>query len=162
MKWVKKKFIFRASGQYDWMHSHTTPVAAVVLQNKVRIFMSTRSKQDAAGNFISYSSFIDVSKNDPANILYVHHKPILDLGSPGTFDEFGIMVAKPVVFENKIYLYYMGWQRLSGYLIQQDSLLSLEESAPATMAREQDNSLTRGSKRPRVFSVREVEAICSS
>lgn len=112
-KWKKKGFIFNATGQYEWMQTHITPAVAIVLEDRIRVFISTRSKQDANKNFISYSSFLDVSKEDPSKVIYIHDKPILELGSPGTFDEFGIVIAKPVVYNSKVYLYYMGWQRLT-------------------------------------------------
>ena len=114
MKWIKKGIIFKANEHFTWMSCYTTPVAAIVLDTKIRVFFSTRSKADIKGNFISYVSFLDVDKNEPNKILYLHDKSLIKLGEPGTFDEFGTMVAKPVMRDKKIYLYYMGWQRLSG------------------------------------------------
>lgn len=113
MNWSKKGHIFKPDGRFYWMNCFAHP-AAIVLDTKIRIFYSSRSKADLNGNFISYPSFIDVDKNNPKNITYVHNKPIIDLGEPGTFDEYGISVAKPVIFDKKVYLYYLGWQRLSG------------------------------------------------
>jgi hypothetical protein len=113
MKWVKKGLIFNAKGQYEWMQTHITPATAIVLDDRIRIFFTTRSAPDINRNFISYSSFLDISKADPQKIIDINNKPILELGGPGMFDEFGTMVAKPVIYDKKVYLYYMGWQRLS-------------------------------------------------
>ena len=112
MKWNKIGHIFKANGQREWMNCYTTPIAGIVLESKIRMYFSTRSTPDAEGNFISNCSFIDVDKNDPEKVLYIHDKTLIELGEPGAFDEFGIMVAKPVIHDNKVYLYYMGWQRL--------------------------------------------------
>jgi hypothetical protein len=124
-KWKKLGLVFSANGQYDWMNSYTTPAAAIVLDSCIRVFITTRSKLDNNGNFISYSSFIDVDKTNPTKVIYVHNKYIIDLGEPGAFDEYGIMVAKPIVFDEKLYLYYMGWQRLSGESIPYQVMLGL-------------------------------------
>ena len=113
MKWIKKGHIFKPSGEFEWMNSHTTPATAIVMEDRFRVFFSTRSKMDEVGNFISNATFLDLDKTNPEKVLYIHNKPIIQLGVPGTFDEFGIMVAKPVYKDGIIYLYYMGWQRLS-------------------------------------------------
>jgi predicted GH43/DUF377 family glycosyl hydrolase len=89
-------------------------MCAVDLIDKTRVFYSPRSQKDKNGNFISYVSFLDLDLNDPSKVLYVHDVPIVNLGKEGAFDEHGTMVAKPVKFGNKIYLYYMGWRRLIG------------------------------------------------
>lgn len=113
MRWEKKGQIFQPKGEYQWMNSHVCPLAAVELENCIRVYVSTRTKQDESGNYVSYPTYLDLDKDDPAKILYLHDKPILELGTLGAFDEFGIMVLKPLVVEEKIYLYYAGWQRLA-------------------------------------------------
>lgn len=125
MNWEKKGHIFKANGQYDWMNCYTTPLAAIVLDNVIRIYFSTRSLPDENGNFISNAGFIDVDKKDPSKVVYVHDKPLIPLGKPGHFDEFGVMVAKPVIHEEKIYMYYMGWQRLSNETVPYQVMLGL-------------------------------------
>ena len=123
--WKKLGLVFNPKGQFDWMDSYTTPVAAVVLNKCIRVFFSSRSKSDAKGNFISYTSFLDVDKSDPTKIIYIHDKPVIELGDAGAFDEYGIMVAKPAIYKGKIYLYYMGWQRLSGESIPYQVVVGL-------------------------------------
>src|SRR3954465_15068851 len=104
--WKKLGLVFEAKGQYEWMESYTTPVAAIVLDDRIRIYFSTRSKADANGNFISQCTFVDVDKGNPTKVIYIHNKPVIELGKPGTFDEFGVMVAKPCMYKGKVYLYY--------------------------------------------------------
>jgi hypothetical protein len=129
MKWVKKGHVFKPNGEYDWMNSHTTPIAVVPLDDKIRVFLSTRSKKDSGGNFISYASFIDLDKQNPKNVVYKSNKPMINLGDVGMFDEYGIMVAKPVIISNVIYMYYMGWQRLSGNTAPYQVMLGLAVSS---------------------------------
>jgi hypothetical protein len=125
MMWIKKDLIFCAKGQFDWMSCYTTPVATIELKSKFRIYFSTRSKPDINGNFISNCSFIDVDKKNPNKVLYIHDKLIIETGGPGSFDEFGIMVAKPVIYNEKVYLYYMGWQRLCNQTAPYQVMLGL-------------------------------------
>ena len=112
--WKKLGQVFKVDGNYSWMNSHTTPIATLLIDNRIRVYFSTRSKVDDEGNFISNSSFIDLDKNDPTKVLYIHDKPLLDLGDYGSFDEFGVMVTDVLEYKGKVYLYYAGWQRLGG------------------------------------------------
>lgn len=112
--WEKLGQIFKVNGNYSWMNSHTTPIATLLMEDKIRVYFSTRSAADENGNFISNSSFFDVSKDDPTNVLYVHDKPLFEMGDYGAFDEFGVMVTDVLEYNGKVYLYYAGWQRLGG------------------------------------------------
>lgn len=112
--WKKLGRVFKVDNNYDWMHSHTTPIAAILLENSIRIFFCTRSKIDKNGNFISYTSYLDLDKQDPTRVLFIYEKPILELGTYGSFDEFGVMVTDVEKVKDRIYLYYAGWQRLGG------------------------------------------------
>ena len=73
----------------------------------LRIYFSSR---DAQGQ--SRPTFIDVEYDDPSKILYIHDKPVLELGGPGEYDETGAMPAWFVDRPNgDIWLYYTGWNR---------------------------------------------------
>lgn len=105
MKWLKKGVIFAPDRNFDWMVSHASiPVVDAVSPNVLRIYFGTR---DGGGH--SHTSYFEVEAERPESILYVHDKPILKPGAPGTFDERGIMPASIVNHQNKKYLYYIGW-----------------------------------------------------
>ena len=53
-KWENNGFIFKPNGTHALLHSNTTPVSAVILDNIIRIYYSARSKPDNNNNFISY------------------------------------------------------------------------------------------------------------
>ena len=106
MKWTKKGRIFCALGQYEWMKSHTQVPTPLLLDDRLRVFFSTRS-----ANGVSHTSFIDLDTEDPSRILYIHHKPILDLGDPGMFDEHGIIPSHVFRHEDQIVMFYVGWSR---------------------------------------------------
>lgn len=106
MKWVKKGRIFTASGDYGWMNSHTQVPTALVFDDRIRIFFSTRAEDG-----MSRTTFIDLDKNDPARILSLHPQPILEFGEPGMFDEHGSIPNHVFRHDGKVYLFYVGWSR---------------------------------------------------
>ena len=106
MKWEKKGKIYELSKDSTWMKSHTQCPTAIVLRDKIRIFFSAR---DSFGE--SLPTFIDVSKENPSEILYQHPEPVLLKGRKGTFDENGIIPSYFIEKNGEIYFYYAGWSR---------------------------------------------------
>jgi hypothetical protein len=93
--WKKEKNIFRD-------HHSQVPVIDIY-DNFYRIYYSTRIDGK------SLPMFIDVNIDDPSIVINKSTKPILTLGNPGSFDWAGIMPTDIINFENKKYLYYIGW-----------------------------------------------------
>ena len=98
--------------------SHAMPIGcveyaqspqALMLDNVVRIYFSTRSK-DVNNKYLSHIAFVDFSK-DLRNVINVSSKPVIELGKLGTFDEHGIFPISPVRLDNKIVAYTCGWSR---------------------------------------------------
>ncbi len=105
MKWIKKGLIFAPDHNLDWMVSHASiPVADKVGDAVLRIYFGTR---DGSGR--SQTSYLEVEEARPESIIYIHDRPILPLGRPGTFDDSGIMPSWILNQGNKKYLYYIGW-----------------------------------------------------
>lgn len=111
MKWEKKGFIWSPSGEYDFMNSHTSPINAVLVDDVIRVYFSSRGKIDKDGNYTSYPCYVDLNRNNPQEIVNICKKPIIELGDSGYFDEHGIMVAKSIKYKEELWMYYMGWQR---------------------------------------------------
>jgi sucrose-6-phosphate hydrolase SacC (GH32 family) len=107
MKWEKLGIIFKSDNNLVLGKTHASiPTPIQLDKNIIRIFFNS---QDAQG--ISRPYFIDVSSNNPFDILYVSKKPLLDLGEPGSFDDNGIMATSIVkITENKWYMYYVGFE----------------------------------------------------
>lgn len=104
--WERKGRIFQAKGHFGWMNSHAQIPTAMVLPDRIRIYFATRPS-----NNISLTGFLDVDRSDPAEILYLHEKPILEPGAPGMFDEHGIMPQYVCQVGDEVWLYYLGWSR---------------------------------------------------
>jgi hypothetical protein len=106
MRWHKKGRIFKASGEFGWMKSHTQVPTALVLDDRFRVYFSTRPEDG-----MSRTAFIDLDKEDPTQILYLHNQPVLDLGETGMFDEHGTIPNHVFWHDNKVHLFYVGWSR---------------------------------------------------
>ena len=131
MQWTKQGLIFKPNDQIEWMHSHASiPIADLQKNDNIRIYFSTRNKKGK-----SLPAYIEVDGNNPADIKYIHKQPILELGYLGTFDDSGIMPSWIVNYDNKKYMYYIGWNpqvtvsyRLSiGLAISEDDGISFQK-----------------------------------
>lgn len=105
MGWVKKGNFFKNKNNDYWNKTHAqSPVIDIVDDNIWRIYYNTRDL-----NKRTRISYIEVEAGNPENILYIHNKPILELGDIGDFDDCGVMCSDIVNFNGKKYLYYLGW-----------------------------------------------------
>ena len=111
MNWTKIGHIFSPKENFNWMDSYASQVCPIEFKDFIRIYFTTRSKLDINGNYETKITFLDCDKENPSKIFYIHNKPLLSLGQPGTFDEHGTMMSEIVFYQNKYWLYYLGWQR---------------------------------------------------
>lgn len=107
MRWEKKGLIFTVEQNSDWMNHHAcVPVADKVGDDVLRIYFAPRDKDGR-----SRTTFIEVEADNPSRVLYVHDKPVIDLGKLGAFDDSGVMASSIVNHDGRKYLYYIGWNR---------------------------------------------------
>lgn len=106
MPWIDKTFVWAPAGQAGWMNSHGQVPTALVKDDRVRVYVTVRPKQT-----VSLMTFVDLDIRDLTKVLYVHEEPLLPLGKPGTFDEFGIMPAAVVRVGEQVWMYTTGWIR---------------------------------------------------
>ena len=85
--------------------------ATLVLQDVVRVYFSCRPVADASGQYVSYSSFVDLDRKNLQHIKKLAEDPILPLGELGTFDEFGVYPVSVIKHEGRLLAYYGGWTR---------------------------------------------------
>ena len=104
----KSGLVFKPNGQFGWINTHAqVPTALRIPQNNViRIFFATRPKPG-----LSITTYVDVEESTLSKIVYLHPKPILDLGGIGAFDEHGVMPSSLISEGSNIFLYYSGWSR---------------------------------------------------
>ena len=102
MTWEKLGLIFKPPQCHEWMNSHAQVPFTVNMGHVIRVFFSTRSKKDENGQFLSYSSYTDLDPKDNWKVLDTASQPILCLGGPGAFDEFGIMAGSIIQIKNEL------------------------------------------------------------
>lgn len=107
MKWHKQALVYGPSGESSWAkHSALQPTPYVKVNSGViRVFSGFR---DNAGT--SRVGYVDVDATNPSSVLGVSKTPVLDLGIPGTFDENGVVPCAIVERDDKLYLFYAGYQ----------------------------------------------------
>jgi hypothetical protein len=107
MRWEKRGLIFTVNGNSEWMNHHAcVPVADRVDDEVLRIYFGPRDTQGR-----SFTTFIEVEADNPANVLRVHDRPVIGLGKLGTFDDSGVMPSSIVNHNGRKYLFYIGWNR---------------------------------------------------
>ncbi|OGU34783.1 MAG: hypothetical protein A2068_00850 [Ignavibacteria bacterium GWB2_35_6b] len=105
MNFIKKGKIYTPITN-QWWKSHAMAPSPILLdENILRVFVGALNEDG-----ISSIAYVDLDSSNPANVLNVSKKPVLTKGRPGTFDENGVFPASVYRYEDKIYLYYTGFQ----------------------------------------------------
>lgn len=112
LKWNKKGQIFDPK-MISENNTHGQVPFGIILNDKLRIYFTSRPPKDINNNYVSYIYCIDCELSNISNILNINKSPILDLGRAGSFDETGTMPCSVLYVDNKIYMYYVGWSRSS-------------------------------------------------
>ena len=112
-KWEKLGRIFNPTEvkNKDWLKEFAQAPAVLIFDDFVRIYFSCRPAPDEKGQYVSYSAYVDVSRNNLFEIRTIAQQPILKLGDRGTFDEFGTYPVSVIRNDDKIIAYYAGWTR---------------------------------------------------
>jgi hypothetical protein len=106
MGWVRKGRIFDPAEYPDWAGTHAQVPTALLCSDCVRVYYADR---DTSGK--SFTTYVDLDRRDLSKIIYLHKKPILPPGAPGTFDDDGMMPSFALRRDGVVYLYYSGWNR---------------------------------------------------
>ena len=83
---------------------------ALVVDDFVRIYFSTRQRDPGNGKFLSHISFVDMDKSFKT-IGRVSTGTVIELGTLGCFDEHGIFPMNILRYGDTIYAYTCGWNR---------------------------------------------------
>lgn len=106
MKWHKRGLIYVPNGQQSWAKTHAMLPTPELLDDRIRIYLGSC---DELG--IGRAGYIDVSAEDPKNILHISETPLLDIGLPGSFDDNGVVPTSILTLpDGRKYLYYVGFE----------------------------------------------------
>ncbi len=105
MEWIKLKHLFVGDKHSDWMYSHGSNPVFMPLHGAVnRVFFSCRDAHSR-----SHIAYIDVDFEDDFKIVNISKEPVLAPGEPGYFDDSGVVMGCLQYVDNKLHLYYLGW-----------------------------------------------------
>ena len=83
---------------------------ALVFDNFVRVYFSTRAVDPNNRKYLSHIAFVDFAKN-LRDVIRVSDRTVIGLGALGCFDEHGIFPMNVLRHDGKIYGYTCGWNR---------------------------------------------------
>ncbi|MEM6469835.1 MAG: hypothetical protein AAF802_09810, partial [Planctomycetota bacterium] len=112
IQWQKHGMVFRhADHPVPWAETRfAQSPQAISLQDRIRVFYSTRVTEGRSGKFFSHVSYVDFD-NEMQRVLDVSKQPVISRGELGCFDEHGIFPLSPVRVQNKVFGYTCGWSR---------------------------------------------------
>lgn len=113
--WRKLGQVLKMPGTQPWLHSHAQNPTPLVYEDRIRVFFNCRSKPGDDGKISALPTYIDLDLENPLQIREAPKSPILELGAPGTFDQFGVMAGTVLRRSaQEVWLYYVGWTRSLG------------------------------------------------
>lgn len=108
MRWNKKGLIYCPNNEHKWeKDTFMTPHALLINDDTIRIYGGVRDEKG-----VSRIKYIDVSADNPSNIIKISEKPCLEIGNDGTFDDNGIILGDILFVNNEIWMYYVGFQHV--------------------------------------------------
>lgn len=127
----KRGLIYCPNGEHEWeINTFMTPHAMQISADRIRIWGGVR---DNLG--VSRIKYIDVKTSNPGSIIEVGEKPSLDIGEPGCFDDNGVILGDIIFVNNKLYLYYVGFQHVQKVKFYAFSGLAISDDLGKTFER---------------------------
>jgi predicted GH43/DUF377 family glycosyl hydrolase len=111
--WKKlgKVFAPQAVQGRSWLKEFAQAPATLLFDDFVRVYFSCRPAADAVGQYVSYSAYVDLDRENLFKVLRVSDRPVLALGDTGEFDEFGTYPISVTRDGDDVRAYYGGWTR---------------------------------------------------
>ena len=89
----------------------------LVFGDFVRVYFSTRERDEKTGKYLSHVAFADFDKSFET-VRRVSDKTVLPLGALGSFDEHGIFPINPLQHGGRITAYTCGWSRRASVSVE--------------------------------------------
>ena len=105
-KWEKLGLVYSANNfRSDWRWSSAlTPTPFVRMCGVTRVFAGFR---DQLG--VSRIGYVDLDETC-TRIARISEKPVLDVGTPGCFDDNGVILGDVLRIGDRVYMFYVGFQ----------------------------------------------------
>lgn len=136
MKWTKLGKVFDPTehelpNRCDY---YAQSPQALVLDDRVRVYFSTRPKVGDDGKYLSHVAYVDMSK-DLGEILEVPTREVISLGKLGCYDEHGIFPLNVLKQGNRVLGYVSGWNRRVSVVVDTGIGLATSEDEGRTFTR---------------------------
>jgi hypothetical protein len=106
MRWQKLGQVFVPDGRRAWQQRYAFPPTPWRRDEEtLRLYVAMCDEHT-----IGRVGWVDVSAQDPTQVLAVSDEPVLDIGRPGAFDDNGVVPTCIVEVGERLYLYYVGFQ----------------------------------------------------
>lgn len=111
--WQKLGKVFSPQDVRDrnWLQEFAQAPATVIMNDIVRVYFSCRPPADKNGQYVSYSAYVDLERDNLFKVREIASEPVLSLGGLGEFDEFGTYPISVIRHNQKFRAYYAGWTR---------------------------------------------------
>jgi hypothetical protein len=94
-----------------WLKEFAQAPATLIFEKFVRVYFSSRPPRDSNNQYVSYTGFVDLDRENLKKIVNIGEMPVLPLGEIGSFDEFGVYPFSVIREGSSVIAYYGGWTR---------------------------------------------------
>jgi hypothetical protein len=106
MRWRKGGHVYVPDGSVEWAQAYAFPPTPFDLgDGRLRLYVAFCDL-----NTVGRLGYVDVSSEDPGEVVAVATEPLLDIGLPGCFDDNGLLPTRVLPVGDRLYLYYVGYQ----------------------------------------------------
>lgn len=117
---------------------------ALVFDDFVRIYFSTREQDPKNGKYLSHIAFVDMKKHS-WEIIGVSTRPVIPLGKLGCFDEHGIFPMSVLRHDGRIFGYTCGWSRRASVSVDTSIGLAFSHDGGLTFTKTGDGPIVTSS-----------------
>lgn len=133
----------------NWWASHAQLPTPILFDDKIRVYVMARDESNQ-----SRVGWVDLSRDDPRNVLAISDTPALSLGEIGCFDDMGVAPSCVVREQDSMYLYYVG--------ITARKSVSLDYLIGLAISRDNGNSFERIYTGPIIGKSADEPFLCTS
>lgn len=105
--WERRGLVYAPPGTGN-LRSHAMLPTPFIMSDRIRVFFAACDELSRGRIY-----YIDVDRSDPRRVIAASDTPVLDIGATGSFDEHGVNPSQILIRDGRLFLYYIGWQRIS-------------------------------------------------
>jgi predicted GH43/DUF377 family glycosyl hydrolase len=106
VRWRKKGLVYAPDGRLPWARHHAFPPTPLRLDDELlRVYVGSLDERN-----VGRIGYVDVSLERPSEVVRVAERPVLDIGTPGCFDDNGVVPTCALRVGDEVWLYYTGYQ----------------------------------------------------